>query len=103
MRDILTDAASSVIVRLLVNRFYKQFGLALEVFNLIGCDCTNSGSTSCFGSGVIETKLQDCSVDPSSKSKCGGLSIGTDTFANGTAVSIGVKFVSGASFLGNFY
>ena len=101
LENILSDAASTIIARTIVNRFYKQFGLTLEIFKFLGCDCTGSGQTDCFGAPV-EAKLQDCSADPSAKSKCGGMTIGTETFPNGTAVSIGVKLVSGASFLGNF-
>jgi hypothetical protein len=97
--DILYNVAGRVVARELLNRFYVQFGLTTDIFKAIACDCTNSGVSDCFGA-PIETKLAACSVDPSSRSACSGFAVGTDTFANGTAISIDVKQVSSASFLG---
>jgi hypothetical protein len=105
LQILVQQAAGLIIGREIMQDFNSRFNLFTTVFNLVACDCTNTGNAYCFGgngtSSIISSPVSSCIIDPSTDNSCGDGAITLDAgaFGNGTAPTVEVNLISSASYL----
>ena len=97
VRDLIETSASRYLARQSLNEFQYHLNMFITVFKAISCSCFEKQSN-CFDE-TIKTEIEDCLVDPTKQSTCGGASFSPLNSKSNQTLMITVQEFSAANFL----